>query len=112
MGGGASSASASSEPATSALAASTIASGAPPTVDATAPTVMVQVRLAGARKRARLTLNATHTIADLYAMLRSEHPTTGDAPFELRAGFPPKAMSDPTLSMATLDGESITQSLL
>lgn len=89
------------------LAAS--ASAGPPTVDTSAPTVRVQVRLAGGRKRAKVTLNTTHTAADLYALLAAEHPLASGAAFELLAGFPPKALSDPGQSMTSLDGESITQ---
>lgn len=82
----------------------------PVTVDATAPCLQVQVRLPSGP--ARLTLNTTHTVADLKALVEAALKDKGEAPrkYTLAAGFPPKPLSDDamTVEAAGLAGASVT----
>ncbi|RHY51827.1 hypothetical protein DYB38_005640 [Aphanomyces astaci] len=77
-------------------------------VDTTQPTTVVQIRLANG-SRVRETLNTTHTVQDLHAILRREGAATQS--YVLLAGFPPKPITDmqATLEAAGLLGAAITQ---
>ncbi|CAN0062213.1 unnamed protein product, partial [Phaeothamnion confervicola] len=81
-----------------------------PTVDASAPTTTLQIRLHDGR-RIRSTLNLTHTAAHVQAIIRSEG--AGGAPYMLLHGFPPVQITDfsQSLEQAGLKGAAITQKL-
>ena len=82
-----------------------------PTVDESAPTTEVQVRLAGAGA-VRFRLNRTHKVADLRIMVEGALAGAGEAarPYILAAGFPPKPLTDDdaTLEAAGLVGSAVT----
>jgi len=77
-------------------------------VDASQPTTTLQIRLSSGQ-RLKETLNLTHTVADLEALVRNRAPT--DRAFALLAGYPPKALADKTLSLkeAGLDNAAVSQ---
>ena len=81
-----------------------------PVVDDGAPKTTLQLRLASG-KRVRATLNLTHTVAHLDALVRAEG--AGDAPYVLLAGYPPAPLADPaaTIEAAGLKGAAVTQKL-
>mmetsp|Transcript_8810 Transcript_8810/g.26684 ORF Transcript_8810/g.26684 Transcript_8810/m.26684 type:complete len:252 (-) Transcript_8810:63-818(-) len=91
-------------------AAGAVLSGScpPPVVDAAQPTTTIAIRLASG-KRVKATLNLSHTVEQLDALVRSEHP--GPEAYVLLAGFPPKPLADPkqTIEAAGLKGASVTQ---
>lgn len=91
---------------------SSSATHAPPSVDAAQPTTLLQVKLADGKK-IKVKLNKHHTVHDLVAMIRHRAGGGGeaDAPYFLCAGFPPKDVTDLTLSLeaAGLVGASIVQ---
>ena len=60
----------------------------PPTLDESAPTTSIQVRLANGQRRV-IRINLSATVADLATHLRSE---AGTESFRLVAGFPPKPL--------------------
>eukprot|EP01128_Nolandella_sp_AFSM9_P001845 TRINITY_DN12250_c0_g1_i1.p2 TRINITY_DN12250_c0_g1~~TRINITY_DN12250_c0_g1_i1.p2 ORF type:complete len:311 (-),score=92.95 TRINITY_DN12250_c0_g1_i1:148-1080(-) len=79
-------------------------------VDDTKKATTLQVRLHdGSRMKVRL--NLTHTIGELRSHIEANHPT-GKA-FELRTTFPPKALSDDSLSIeaAGLANAAVVQRL-
>lgn len=86
--------------------------GAPPALDTTEPTTLLQVKLADGKKM-KAKLNKHHTVQDLVAMIRNRDGGSGgtDAPYFLCAGFPPKDVTDLSLSLqdAGLVGASIVQ---
>ena len=76
---------------------------APPTstmfqVDASQPTTQVQIRLGdGQRMVARL--NHTHTVADVRQYINASHPGMSDRPYTLQSSFPPKPLTDETMTL-------------
>jgi len=80
-----------------------------PTVDASAPSTTLQVRLSSGKK-IRMKLNHSHTVSDILRLIRANGGA--GSPFKLSAGFPPKAITvaSQTVEEAGLVGESITQS--
>ena len=80
-----------------------------PQVDLTADTTTLQVRLSTGKK-VRMTLNKTSTVQDILRLIKANGGAAG--PFQLSAGYPPKAITDASQSVADagLVGESITQS--
>lgn len=79
-------------------------------LDESLPTVRVQVQLhTGARKVAKF--NLTHTVHDLQQFVARETP---GATFTLNAGFPPKVLADPSLTLteAGVANASVTQRLV
>ena len=79
-----------------------------PAVDDGKPKTTLQVRLSNG-KRARVTLNLDHTVAQLDALIRADHGAEGS--YQLLAGFPPAPLADPAASVeaAGLKGASVTQ---
>ncbi|OQR84434.1 hypothetical protein ACHHYP_13389 [Achlya hypogyna] len=77
-------------------------------VDTSKPTTVIQIRLANGG-RLRETLNVTHTVRDIHAVLHREG--AGTQAYILMAGFPPKPIvdMDATLQDAGLLGAAITQ---
>ena len=84
--------------------------GGQPVVDSSKPTTAIQFRFHNGQ-RATLTVNTTHTVADLHAYVRSVAPVKGE--YQLLSGFPPKPLTDPsaTIEKAGLLKASITQKL-
>jgi UBX domain-containing protein 1 len=84
----------------------------PPTVDESAPTTEVQVRLASGGPQ-KFRLNRSHTVADLKTLVEAALAAAGVAPraYVLAAGFPPKPLADEaaTLDAAGLAGAAVTQ---
>jgi hypothetical protein len=98
-------------------ASSSGAAAAPPSeaaelvVDESQPTTTMQVRLADGSRRL-VKANHTHTVLQLRGHVAALTPGVA---FELRGGFPPKALTpllDKTLKEAGLLSESVVQSLL
>ena len=81
-----------------------------PKVDESKPKTQLQFRLHNGQ-RASLEVNHTHTVSDLHAYLMSVAPVDGE--YKLMAGFPPKALEDPsaTIESAGLLRAAITQKL-
>ena len=79
-----------------------------PALDDGKPKTTLQVRLSNG-KRARVTLNLDHTVAQLDALIRADHGAEGS--YQLLAGFPPAPLADPAASVeaAGLKGASVTQ---
>ncbi|CAK4133102.1 unnamed protein product [Aphanomyces euteiches] len=77
-------------------------------LDSTQPTTVIQIRLANGG-RVRETLNHTHTVRDIHAIVAREG--AAGQPYVLLAGFPPKPIvsQDATLQEAGLLGAAITQ---
>jgi UBX domain-containing protein 1 len=84
-------------------------SGKAAVVDDSKPTTTIQVKLVNG-KREKIVLNLTHTVADLQGAVAALG-ATGGKPFSLSAGFPPKALADPDLTVeaAGLKNASVTQ---
>lgn len=82
---------------------------AAPTLDTSLPTLALAVRLATG-KRARVTLNESHTVAQLIAHVAALCDCDG-RPFTLLSGYPPKPITDmsATLLSAGLKGASVQQ---
>ena len=82
-----------------------------PVVDDTQPTTNVQIRFHNG-ERVSLTLNMTHTVADIHAYVMNAAPVEGE--YQLVSGFPPKPLSDPTktIEQAGLKNAAITQKIL
>lgn len=78
------------------------------TADPSQPTTTLQVRLLDGR-RERVTLNLSHTVAHLQAVVSGLKGTT--KPFILVAGFPPKPLDNTALTIeaAGLKGAAVTQ---
>jgi hypothetical protein len=72
------------------------------------PFTTVQLVLAD-RRRVRERVNLDSTVLDLYRHV--QHLSGVATPFELLAGFPPKALADPsaTIEAAGLAGSSVQQ---
>lgn len=81
-----------------------------PTVDAAAPTTLLQVRLSSGKKM-KMKLNQKSTVQDILRLIKAEGSTEAGRTFTLRAGFPPKTITDisQSISDAGLCGESISQ---
>ena len=79
-----------------------------PALDDGKPKTTLQVRLSNG-KRARVTLNLDHMVAQLDALIRADHGAEGS--YQLLAGFPPTVLADPAASVeaAGLKGASVTQ---
>lgn len=92
----------------SAAQAAPVADAAALVVDEAAPTTTLQVRLADG-SRVRVKANHTHTILQLRGHISTLTP--GKA-FSLKGGFPPKPLSDESLTLkdANLLNETIVQS--
>jgi UBX domain-containing protein 1 len=77
-------------------------------VDESKPTTIIQVKLANG-KREKVTLNTSHTVADLQAKVAAFGATA--KPFYLTAGFPPKPLAAPTATIeeAGLLNSSVNQ---
>lgn len=88
----------------------------PPSVDASQPTTLLQVKLADGSK-IKVKLNKHHTVRDLVAMIVHRPGGAGgsDAPYYLCAGFPPKDVTDDTLALSLQDaglvGAAIVQKI-
>ncbi|KAL3892744.1 MAG: hypothetical protein SGPRY_014829 [Prymnesium sp.] len=80
-------------------------------VDESAPTTVVQVRLTGLAPVV-FRLNASHTVADLKALIESKLSEAGEPPraYTISSGFPPKRLSadDMTLEAAGLLSAAVT----
>lgn len=88
-----SSTAASSSSSAPAPAASSSDSGAAPTVDDSAPTVMLQVRLGdGTQLRSRF--NTTHTIGDVYSFVDAASTASRGRGYVLMTTFPSKELTD------------------
>jgi len=83
------------------------------TVDETKDKTMIQVKLCNG-KREKITLNLTHTVADLQAKVASFNATPPGKGFSLSAGFPPKPLADPdqTIEQAGLKMASVDQKVV
>jgi len=79
------------------------------TIDSTLPTTQLQLVLID-RSKTRETFNAESTVGDVFAHVASLPSSSGARPIELTAGFPPKPLTDPnvTLKNAGLLGASLT----
>ena len=79
----------------------------PPSVDKSAPTTNIAVRLPTSGKRAVLQLNLTHTVQDFATLLVQQQAPTQK--FRLVAGFPPKPLDNPsaTIEEANLKGAQV-----
>ena len=96
------------EGSSSGAAGATVAEAQELTLDASAPTTTLQVRLAdGSRKLVKA--NHTHTILQLRSHIATFSPGVA---FSLKGGFPPKPLEDETLTLADakLLNETIVQS--
>lgn len=102
VGGGA------AAPASAVVSGGSVAGAGAIPVDDSKPTATIQVKLADGRKE-RIVLNLSHTVADLQAKVASFRATA--KPFVLLAGFPPKPLADPrvTLDAAGLKSAAVTQ---
>lgn len=85
---------------------------APPVLPAGAPSTAIQIKLANGQKLV-VKLAPTHTVGDLQRVAAGAHATGGKA-FVLKAGFPPKDLTDPsaTIQAAGLSGAAVTQAVL
>lgn len=77
-------------------------------VDESQPTTVIQLILAD-KSKLRQKFNLSATVLDVYQHV--QHASRAAAPFELIAGFPPKALTDAgaTVKDAGLAGASVTQ---
>ena len=59
-----------------------------------------------------MTLNLTHTVADIHSFVMAAAPVDGE--YQLVSGFPPKPLSDPskTIEQAGLKSAAITQKIV
>ncbi|KAL0586338.1 hypothetical protein ABG067_003951 [Albugo candida] len=83
-----------------------------PVVDDKKPVTTLQIRLHNGT-RLRSTLNLTHTLRDVHAII--EINGTGDQPYILLEGFPPRPIAvsmDDTIEQAGLKGASLTQKVV
>ena len=87
------------------------ASDGKPVVDASQATTNIQIRFHNG-ERASLTVNMTHTVADIHAYVMAAAPVDGE--YSLVSGFPPKPLNDPskTIEQAGLKNAAITQKIL
>jgi len=81
-----------------------------PKIDVTQPTTTIQIRFHNGQKKA-VKFHLTHTVGDIHAYVMMAAPVDGS--YELIAGFPPKPLDNPSLSIkdAGLSGAVITQKL-
>ncbi|KAJ0403076.1 hypothetical protein P43SY_009143 [Pythium insidiosum] len=92
--------------------ASQVSASSRPVVDDKQPTTTLQIRLHNGT-RLRETLNLTHTIRDLHAIIHLNG--AGAQAYTLLAGFPPRPVStqmDQTIDAAGLKGAAVTQKLV
>ncbi|KAJ0408563.1 hypothetical protein ATCC90586_009584 [Pythium insidiosum] len=92
--------------------ASEVSASSRPVVDDKQPTTTLQIRLHNGT-RLRETLNLTHTIRDLHAIIHLNG--AGAQAYTLLAGFPPRPVStqmDQTIDAAGLKGAAVTQKLV
>ena len=82
-----------------------------PVVDESAPKTQIQIRFHNG-ERASLTLNMTHTVADIHNFVMSAAPVEGE--YQLVSGFPPKPLTDTskTVEQAGLKNAAITQKII
>lgn len=82
-----------------------------PKVNEDMPTTKVQIRFHNG-ERTSLTLNMTHTVADIHAFVMNAAPVEGE--YQLVSGFPPKPLNDPSLTIeqAKLKNAALTQKIL
>ena len=64
-----------------------------PVVDESKPTTNIQIRFHNGQ-RASITVNMTHTVADIHSYVMNAAPVDGE--YALISGFPPKPLSDPS----------------
>lgn len=85
---------------------------APPVLDSSQPSTLLQVKLADGKK-IKVKLNKSHKVHHLALMIRNRDGGAGstDGPYYLCSGFPPKDIEDLTLTLidAGLVGASISQ---
>lgn len=74
----------------------TSASGGKPKVDESKPKTTIQFRFHNGQ-RASLDVNLDHTVSDLHSYCMSVAPVDGE--YKLLAGFPPKALTDPSATI-------------
>lgn len=81
-----------------------------PVVDESAPKTSIQIRLHNG-ERVSITVNLTHTVADIHAYVVQVAPVDGE--YQLLSGFPPKPLNDPskTIEQAGLKNSAITQKI-
>ena len=108
-GAGAATGAARAAPASAIVGGGAGAAVQPPTLQAGAPTTVLAVRLLDGR-RERVTLNTSHTVAQLQAAVAALNGA-GGRPFVLVAGFPPRPLADSAASIeaAGLKGAAIQQ---
>jgi UBX domain-containing protein 1 len=82
-----------------------------PVVDESAPSTTIQIRFHNG-ERASLTVNLSHTVADIHAYVMCAAPVAGD--YVLVSGFPPKPLTDSskTIEEAGLKSAAITQKII
>ncbi|KAH8556517.1 hypothetical protein BGW37DRAFT_16488 [Umbelopsis sp. PMI_123] len=68
-------------------------------VDTTQPVTSLQIRLSDGTKLVAK-FNHTHTIADVRNFINASRPGESSRPFVLRSSFPPKPLTDETLTLA------------
>ena len=80
-------------------------------MDESKPSTNLQIRFHNG-ERASLRVNMTHTIGDVHTFVMCAAPVDGE--YQLLTGFPPKALSDPSLTIegAGLKNAAITQKIL
>jgi hypothetical protein len=80
-------------------------------IDEDEPTITIQLILHDGKKVQRK-LNASNTVFDLYCLV--QHLSNYEGMFDLMAGFPPKTLLDPNLTVkeAGLNGARVTQKIL
>lgn len=86
------------------------AGGLPP-VDESKPKTTIQLRFHNG-DRASITVNIDQKVSVIHNYVMNAAPVDGE--YQLVAGFPPKAIADPskTIEQAGLKGASITQKLV
>ena len=79
-------------------------------VDESAPKTNIQIRFHNG-ERASITVNLTHTVADIHAYVTCAAPC--DNGYTLVSGFPPKPLNDAskTIEQAGLKSASLTQKI-
>lgn len=82
-----------------------------PIVDEDAPKTTIQIRFHNGEK-GTLTVNLTHTVADIHAYVSCAAPVDGE--YSLVSGFPPKPLNDPskTIEQAGLKSAALTQKII
>ena len=82
-----------------------------PSVDSTQPTTNIQIRFHNGQRK-NLTLNLTTRVSELYEYVMMAAPVDGS--FSLVAGFPPKSLDNPslTISGANLENSAVIQKIV